>query len=103
MRVEARDGRFLAWAAYSPQSRIRARAWSFDEAERIDAACFERRILRALAMRQRLAVASDAVRLIHGEADGLPGLVVDPLRRGLVGPVPVCGHRALGSRCWPIC
>jgi len=77
VRVEAADGQFLCWAAYSPESQIRARAWSFDEAERIDAAFFERRIARALAVRQRLPIASDALRLIHGEADGLPGLVVD--------------------------
>src|SRR5436309_15658085 len=77
VRVESRDGRFLAWAAYSPSSMIRVRAWSFDEAERIDAAFFERRIAAALALRARLAVASDGVRRIHGEADGLPGLMVD--------------------------
>lgn len=77
VRVEAADGRFLAWGAYSPNSMIRVRAWSFDEAERIDAAFFERRIARALALRTRLPVASDGVRLVHGEADGLPGLVVD--------------------------
>jgi 23S rRNA (cytosine1962-C5)-methyltransferase len=77
VRVEASDGRFLAWAAYSPQSSIRLRAWSFDEHERIDAAFFARRIEAAVAMRARLAVASDGVRLVHGEADGLPGLVVD--------------------------
>jgi len=77
VRVEAADGQFLCWAAYSPESQIRARAWSFDEAERIDAAFFERRIARALAMRRRLPIASDALRLVHGEADGLPGLVVD--------------------------
>jgi len=77
VRVEAADGRFLCWAAFSPSSQIRLRAWSFDEAERIDAAFFQRRIAQAVAMRQRLAIASDAWRLIHGEADGLPGLVVD--------------------------
>jgi 23S rRNA (cytosine1962-C5)-methyltransferase len=77
VRVEASDGRFLAWAAFSPSSMIRVRAWSFDEAERIDAAFFERRIARALAVRSRLPIASDGVRLIHGEADGLPGLIVD--------------------------
>ena len=77
VRVQAADGRFLAWAAYSPQSSIRLRAWSFDEAERIDAAFFERRIARAVALRARLAVPSDGVRLVHGEADGLPGLIVD--------------------------
>jgi 23S rRNA (cytosine1962-C5)-methyltransferase len=77
VRVESSDGKFLAWAAFSPTSMIRVRAWSFDEAERIDAAFFERRITKALALRARLPIASDGVRLIHGEADGLPGLIVD--------------------------
>ncbi|HPM68905.1 MAG TPA: class I SAM-dependent methyltransferase [Piscinibacter sp.] len=77
VRVESSDGRFLAWAAYSPSSMIRVRVWSFDEAERIDAAFFERRIARAIALRARLPIESDGVRLIHGEADGLPGLIVD--------------------------
>lgn len=77
VKVESYDGRFLAWAAYSPTSVIRVRAWSFDEAERIDAALFQRRIDAAVAVRQRLPIASDGVRLIHGEADGLPGLIVD--------------------------
>jgi len=77
VRVESAEGRFLAWAAFSPSSMIRVRAWSFDEAERIDAAFFERRIAQALAMRARLPIASDGVRLVHGEADGLPGLIVD--------------------------
>jgi 23S rRNA (cytosine1962-C5)-methyltransferase len=77
VRVEAQDGRFLAWAAYSPNSMIRVRAWSFDEAERIDAAYFQRRVARAVALRQRMHIHSNGVRLIHGEADGLPGLIVD--------------------------
>ncbi len=77
VRVEGHDGAFLAWASFSPASMIRVRAWSFDEAERIDAKFFERRIAQALAIRARLPIASDGVRLIHGEADGLPGLVVD--------------------------
>ncbi len=77
VRVESHDGRFLAWAAFSPESQIRLRAWSFDEAERIDAAFMLRRVQAAVAMRARLAVPSNGVRLLHGEADGLPGLVVD--------------------------
>ena len=77
VRIESHEGEFLAWGAYSPESQIRLRAWSFEQAERIDAAFFERRIVRAIAMRRRLAIASDAMRLVHGEADGLPGLVVD--------------------------
>ncbi len=84
VRVEASDGRFLAWAAFSPTSMIRVRAWSFDEAERIDHAFFKRRIDRALALRKRLPIASDGVRLIHGEADGLPGLIVDRYADALV-------------------
>jgi 23S rRNA (cytosine1962-C5)-methyltransferase len=77
VRVEAADGRFLAWGAYSGASMIRVRAWSFDEAEHIDRSFFERRIAAALALRARLPIASTGVRLVHGEADGLPGLVVD--------------------------
>ena len=77
VRIETAEGRFLAWGAYSPMSIIRVRAWSFDEAERIDRAFFQRRIQRALVLRQRLPLASNGVRLVHGEADGLPGLIVD--------------------------
>jgi 23S rRNA (cytosine1962-C5)-methyltransferase len=77
VRVETSEGRFLAWGAFSPTSSIRVRAWSFDEAERIDAAFFQRRIEQAVKLRSRLPIDSDGVRLIHGEADGLPGLIVD--------------------------
>ena len=77
VRVESADGRFLCWGAYSPTSSIRVRAWTFDEAERVDHAFFKRRLARALALRARLPIESDGVRLVHGEADGLPGLIVD--------------------------
>jgi 23S rRNA (cytosine1962-C5)-methyltransferase len=77
VRVESSDGEFLAWGAFSPHSQIRVRAWSFDEGERIDAAFFGRRIDAAVARRAALAVTSDGVRLVHGESDGLPGLIVD--------------------------
>jgi len=77
VRVEDDGGRFLAWAAYSPLSSIRLRAWSFDESERIDAAFFARRIDAAVDARARWPIASNGVRLVHGEADGLPGLIVD--------------------------
>ena len=77
VRVEDAAGGFLAWGACSPASMIRVRAWSFDAAERIDRAFFERRVARAVALRARLPLASNGVRLVHGEADGLPGLIVD--------------------------
>ena len=77
VRVESDTGQFLGWAAFSPTSKIRARIWSFKEDERIDAEFFERQVATAVAMRSRLQVPSNGVRLIHGEADGLPGLIVD--------------------------
>ena len=77
VRVESHEGRFLAWAAYSPSSRIRARVWSFDEAQRIDAPFFIAACARSIIARARFDVQSDGVRLVHGESDGLPGLVVD--------------------------
>jgi 23S rRNA (cytosine1962-C5)-methyltransferase len=71
--------RFLARAAYSPKSQIRARVWTFDQAEAVDAGFFRNRIQAALAMREALPASkhANALRLIHGESDGLPGLVVD--------------------------
>ncbi|MCQ8216636.1 class I SAM-dependent rRNA methyltransferase [Burkholderia pseudomallei] len=75
--VRAHDGRFLARAAYSPHSQIRLRVWSFDENEPIDHAFFKRRVQRALAHRRAMISGTDAVRLVFGEADGLPGLIVD--------------------------
>jgi hypothetical protein len=77
VKVESHDGRFLAWAAVSPSSKIRARVWSFDEAQRIDAAFFSARIAAALKARTLFDIQSDGMRLVHGESDGLPGLIVD--------------------------
>jgi len=94
VRVESAGGDFLCWAAYSPSSSIKLRAWSFDEAERIDAAFFERRIAAALAYRARLAIDSNGQRLIHGEADGLPGLIVDRYADTLVAQFLAAGTEA---------
>ncbi len=77
--VRAADGRFLAWAAYSPASQIRARVWSFEEAEVPGPDLFEKRIEAALALRRTEVPpeTTNALRLVHGDADGLPGLVAD--------------------------
>jgi len=77
VEVVAHDGSFLARAAYCPNSQIRARVWSFDPADRIDAAFLERRLAEAIARRAPLRAGSDGRRLVHGESDGLPGLVAD--------------------------
>lgn len=89
--VRAADGRFLAWAAFSPTSTIRARAWSFDEAERIDEDFFVRRIAASMARRRTLAARTDAMRLVFGEADGLPGLIVDRYAQQLVTQFAAAG------------
>lgn len=72
-------GQFIARAAYSPSSQIRARVWSFDPLEQVDSAFFRRRIQRALAHRTTLGLDSvtGGVRLIHAESDQIPGLIVD--------------------------
>ena len=79
--VEVRDagGELRGRAAFSPHSQIRARIWSFDAAEAVDEAFFRRRIRSALALRRELVPerAATGLRLVHGESDGLPGLVVD--------------------------
>jgi len=77
VRVESHTGEFLAWSSFSPSSMIRARVWTFVEGERVDHAFFKRRIQAALDFRARLPIRSAGVRLVHGEADGLPGLIVD--------------------------
>lgn len=77
VRIESSEGQFLAWAAFSPHSKIRARAWSFDENQRIDPAFFQATVAQAVAARAWFQIDSDACRLVHGESDGLPGLVVD--------------------------
>jgi 23S rRNA (cytosine1962-C5)-methyltransferase len=77
--VKSAEGKTLALAAYSPQSQIRARVWSFDPGVSIKRAFFEATIKKAVQLRAALPAArhTNAMRLVHGESDGLPGLVVD--------------------------
>lgn len=75
--VRSADGKFLAWAAYSPASTLRARCWAFHEEEAITEAWFEKMLRRAVEARQPLEERTSAIRLVFGEADGLPGLIVD--------------------------
>ncbi len=77
VRVESHEGQFLAWAAFSPASRIRARVWSFDASQRIDGAFFIAACARAISARARFDIKSSGMRLVHGESDALPGLIVD--------------------------
>jgi len=73
-----RDGSYLATAAYSPDSQIRARVWTFDQNEPIDKSFFQRKLQQALLLRQQVLPAHvKSFRWVNAESDGLPGLIVD--------------------------
>ena len=77
--VMSDDGKPLGRAAWSPESKIRARVWSFDPEETIDDAFFKRRVSQALAWRRATPslATQDGLRILHGESDGLPGVIAD--------------------------
>jgi 23S rRNA (cytosine1962-C5)-methyltransferase len=77
VEIRSADGKFLAWGAFSPESQIRIRTWSFEESDLIDNAWIARKIHAAAAKRQVLDAVTNAQRLVFGEADQLPGLIVD--------------------------
>jgi len=97
VRIESHTGQFLAWAAFSPASRIKARVWSWDEAQRIDAAFIAQLIDQAVAARSLFDIQSDGLRLVHGESDGLPGLIVDRYGDTLVAQFTSCGSERFKS------
>lgn len=84
VRIEDSKGRFLAWGAYSPESALRARCWSFNEEDVIDEAWIEEKVEAAIKARNSLKKRTNAIRLIFGEADFLPGLIVDQYNNQLV-------------------
>jgi len=90
------NGDFLAKAAYSPHSQIRARVWRFED-KPVDVDFFRGRIHSAISLRDSLSLTSgtNALRLIHAESDGLPGLIVDRY-----GEVLVLGSLTAGSEYW---
>ena len=90
-------GDFLAQAAYSPRSQIRARVWTFAPDEQVNPDFFHRRIRAAISARStfNLQHSTDAIRLIHAESDSLPGLVVDRY-----GDVLVLQSLTAGSEFW---
>jgi 23S rRNA (cytosine1962-C5)-methyltransferase len=102
--LRGREGRQGGLACVEDGGRVAARAWSPGAARLRDAASPEERVARALARREALfsAADTDAFRLVHGEADGLPGLHVDrfgSVLRALVTARACEGFlaRALGS------
>lgn len=76
--VEVRDGRgaLLGRALSSTESQITLRMLTRDDTP-VDRAFWRQRLASAIAVRERLALDATAMRLVHGEADLLPSLIVD--------------------------
>lgn len=92
VEVRSSKGDFLGRAAWSPESQIRARIWTFEDAP-VDAGFFRARIRRAIKQREGLPALAqtDARRLVFSESDGLPGLIVDAYPGALVAEILTCG------------
>lgn len=78
VRVVSSEGRVLGLGAYSPASTLRVRMWTFRDDVAVDDSAFLRaRLAQAIEAREPLLERTNARRLVFGEADGLPGLIVD--------------------------
>jgi 23S rRNA (cytosine1962-C5)-methyltransferase len=69
-------GKFLAWGTYSAKSHVAFRVLTLHD-EPVDRDFFANRLQRAFEQRKHLRVITNAMRLVHAEADFLPGLVID--------------------------
>jgi 23S rRNA (cytosine1962-C5)-methyltransferase len=95
VELRADDGSLLALGAWSPSSQIRVRVWSFKPAS-VVASFFAQRIARAVATRGGMMDdRHTGCRLVHGESDGLPGVVADRY-----GGVVVLQLLAAGAEAW---
>ena len=91
------EGRFVARGYYDPHSAISVRILTREPAEAIDAAFWRRRVARAVALRRELVRGTTGWRVVHGEGDGLPGVVADRYDRFAVLKLYSAGltpHRA---------
>jgi 23S rRNA (cytosine1962-C5)-methyltransferase len=91
-------GQFLAWAAWSPQSQIRARVWSFLKTAEMNEALLEDKLSLCIARRAASGFQMDGklgFRLINAESDGLPGCVVD-----VYATTVVCQFLSAGWELW---
>lgn len=79
VRISNTAGEFIAWGSYSSKSQIRIRALSWNQAAEIGPDFFRLRLQQAITHRTTIVPDSrgHAMRLVHGESDGLPGLIVD--------------------------
>ncbi|WP_258240393.1 class I SAM-dependent rRNA methyltransferase [Pseudidiomarina homiensis] len=93
--IHSAEGDWLGYGAWSPQSQIRVRVWSFQQQESIDAEFFLQRITAAKQLRDGLAITSNAYRVVAAEADELPGITIDKYDNWLV-----CQLLSAGAELW---
>ena len=87
VKIISSDGGELGYAAFSPISSIRARMWNFNPAQPIDEEFISNKMRIAISLRNKLNLFNSentACRLINGESDGIPGLIVDSYSDALV-------------------
>jgi 23S rRNA (cytosine1962-C5)-methyltransferase len=88
------EGRRLGVASFNPHPLVSLRIFDRDPGRRIDAGFFAARLKRALEIRTKL-FAEPFYRLIHAEADGMPGLIVDRYGDALVCQINTAGMALL--------
>lgn len=89
--VRSREGRVIGHGFYNPRSMIAVRIVSWGSGGTVDGALFRQRVGQAVSWRRQVAAGRDAYRVIHSEADGIPGLIVDKY-----GPMLVVQVTSLG-------
>lgn len=77
VRVVTSQGECLGSGAYSPDSQLRVRMFTFNPDERVDDAFVAGRVASAAGRRAALQSITDSARLVFSEADGLPGVIAD--------------------------
>lgn len=106
------QGQWLARGAYSPQSQIRARVWTFKKKEAVDTQFFINKLNQAQALRDVLAERDGLTgyRLIAAESDGLPGITIDRYQNFFVCQLLSAGAEAQKDNlvealkaCYPDC
>ena len=95
IEIRSFGGEFLAHGAFSPESQIRARVWSWRQDQAIVADFFRSKIKKAIQYRDKIKYDYPMKRLIHAESDGLPGLIVDQY-----GDVLVMQLLSVGPELW---
>ena len=101
--MQSSSTKFLARAAYNSKSQIRARVWTFDEAQPVDHALIKGRVQAALAKSAAAAKKArpdQVVKLVNAEADGLPGLLVESF--GGKDGYLICEFQAAGVDAWKV-